>query len=255
MIKSWGMLTIYPLDEADQFIGFADFNEYSRRVKHFAPHEDPSEDQTIRVTPGVYRFRLVKHPLLWGDRKGNHVFWQIDRVREAEREKNYLERYLSDGPSDMEIVMQQALNTDRILNPSNAIWVNPKTPKQIWEGLTHQEKLGIIGRAALNLLSESPINIEWNEKGFPILDVGEEAKKMAEEFPNPPEFNFQNQWSWKFFDDIDFETWDLRDGFVRLAKNICQSVIRFGGVRSIYGKAPSKSKARAVLKQLERIYP
>jgi hypothetical protein len=196
----------------------------------------------VDVRPGVYKFRQEQGV----DRDAALVkFATFEWVREPDEVRDFLKEEREKTRTATEVLIDKCLSW-----PSLYMGVSTLDPRErdrkyavaLWEKKTLAEKTVTLAHAANHLMCTGGNGIDWHENGFPRCTISEEAKRFANEFGDVPAFDFRVDWyplsegsgvislgagmQCKIFPE---EKITLAPTFVRLALNICQNAIKFGG--------------------------
>lgn len=224
-----------------------DGDEFDRRVKHFGEKASDFGAKTVRVRPGVYRFRHDEGAVAQ-DGPQECVFTQFEWVREPDPVRDLLAEHQGISMNPHQYVAAQAERWPTLFGNGK------KTP---WSEYTEAERLSAWQEVADQIFCTIGGGTEWHEKGFPLAKANPTVPDME-----PP--SFRAQYSWYPFSAPYgglFENIHFSPGFAKLAFRVLESVISFGmavredrpkGIREV---GPARARMMVAVKRYRELAP
>ena len=166
----------------------ADGDDFARRLAHFTPEislEDWAAGYThnlVRVPPGVYRVRWFPDSYKDEDTQGAILYAEIEWVRPPDPVTDHLQAYLGQNNTALESCIQEILDDSRSLD---------------WVFLSPEQREQHLARAADRLMCVIGGGVDWHERGFPLMNISERARELAQEISSEgvvPLFNSKMHW-------------------------------------------------------------
>lgn len=209
-----------------------DFSEFKLRLEHFKAKQKDYRVEVIDVKPGVYRFTQYGPPRGEDDNESKeHTYTTFEWVRGPDTKKDYIKQYLDVNVTPIAFAKARVKKWP-ILYRSNRDQVTGDVILDSWE------------RVALDLFCRYGTDINWHEKGFPVVRT-EEEDTLNEEVPS---FRSQCYWgnpSARYSSLFTQET--LSPPFAKFAFRVLESIISFGMRVNSDRKCRRVAEAREVM--------
>jgi len=228
-----------------------DADEFERRLNHeYGDKEEEKENyrkqvEYVDVKPGVYQF-TQHNEANRDDFDHGCVYTDIVWVKDSDPVKNYVseEQVKENIPETLLVQHAKAY-------PS--LYMNDKS----WEELTYDERVQAVAAVADQIMVTNGNGMDWHENGFPrAKDPGPDAERFE-----IPAFNFHRHWYpmsegfstitraagiYSSYKDPSKGEENMHPSWVRLALNVCASIIS-------YGQGPQESGGKRYVKEARDI--
>lgn len=211
-----------------------DADEWKRRARKFGGTLKDVGAKTVKVKPGVYRF---KHNDSVGD--DDVLYATFEWIRDPDPVADLLAPWRDLAVNPHAYVRQKVQRW-----PTLYAACTKDGERLEWEAMTEEQRTLSWARVADSAFCLLGGGTNWHEGGFPIADVDPQIPDIE-----PPSFRFQHSW-YPFSEDYGglFRVQLFSPSFVKLAFRVLESIISFG----IYVSDSAHSRdVRGVRKRME----
>lgn len=200
-----------------------DGDEFKRRTKKFGGSLKTADAKTIKVKPGVYRFRHNDEVPRHEDRGDEEtVFATFEWVREPDERKDYLKAWQDMDVNAHSFVQAQVKRWPTLYGACRGSILDEQAIP--WADMTDEQRVSSWRKVADQIFCTIGSGTEWHKKGFPQSRVEPGVPDIE-----PPTFRQQYHWYpfSKSYGGL-FEPKTLAPSFAKLAFRVLESVISFG---------------------------